>query len=54
MIEFVQELTTQKHEDWPPGLFDPETGEIRLQCAVLRDRRLRGRNSSNARLYIVR
>jgi hypothetical protein len=34
-IEVVQELITQKHEDWPPGMFDPETGEIRLQCAVL-------------------
>jgi hypothetical protein len=36
-IEFVQELITQKHEDWPLGIFDPETGEIRLQCAVLRE-----------------
>ena len=35
-IEVVQELITQKHEDWPPGMFDPETGEIRVQCAVLR------------------
>ena len=32
----MQELITQKHEDWPPGMFDPETGEIRVQCAVLR------------------
>jgi hypothetical protein len=34
-IEVLQELITQKHEDWPPVMFDPETGEIRLQCAVL-------------------
>jgi hypothetical protein len=36
-IEYVQELITQKHEYWPPGMFDPETKEIRLQCAVLRE-----------------
>jgi hypothetical protein len=36
-IEVVQELITQKHEDWPPGMLVPETGEIRLQCAFLRE-----------------
>lgn len=36
-IEVVQELVSEKYEDWPPGMFDSETGEIRLQCAVLRE-----------------
>ena len=33
----MQELISQKYEDWPPGMFDSATGEIRLQCAVLRE-----------------
>jgi hypothetical protein len=36
-IEVEQELINQKHEDSPPRMFDPETGEIRLHCAVLRE-----------------
>jgi hypothetical protein len=36
-IEVVQELITQKQEDWPPGMFDRETGKIRRQCGVLRE-----------------
>jgi hypothetical protein len=37
MIEFVHELVIQKYKDRPPGMFDPETSEIRLLCAVLRE-----------------
>jgi hypothetical protein len=37
MIEVVQKLINQKHEDWPPGMFDPETGEIRVDCVILRE-----------------
>jgi hypothetical protein len=52
-IEVSKELITQKREDWPPGMFDPETGDIRLQCAVLRETPPQ-RKSSNARSRVIR
>jgi hypothetical protein len=36
-VEVVQDLISKKHEDWPLGMVNSETGEIRLQCAVLRE-----------------
>ncbi|MCX8500979.1 MAG: hypothetical protein ORO03_04725 [Alphaproteobacteria bacterium] len=36
-VQVVQALMTEKYANWPPGMVDSATGEIRLQCAVLRE-----------------